>query len=258
MVRSYAQCDNVYILLAYPRYRRLRWRRWSEFPNRRRAVLLARNSCGAAGHWPHGAARVALRHANVTYQAAHANHGAMLHSARSSLRRRRRSSLVCRPRGRKSARADPHRRAGAAPTFAETSLSALPGSSRTSFWSRGLEEERHGTYHLGSAVIATSPRLSVVDLPYPPDPIQPAAAIATIGDLIHGGARARTFRAVTVYAPTPPSSSQIGVEESAPFVFVVASTDQGEARITHSVRSQPDLVDLVQRALDLRNEARAV
>jgi hypothetical protein len=47
------------------------------------------------------------------------------------------------------------------------------------------------------------------------------------------------------------------VEERAPRVLVCAMTDGQEARIVDWIRSQDDLADLVQRALELAEEARA-
>lgn len=58
------------------------------------------------------------------------------------------------------------------------------------------------------------------------------------------------------HAPNPSIVITIGVESS-PVVMVVAQTQELEARIRDWVRSQDDLSDLVQRALDLHSEARA-
>jgi hypothetical protein len=58
------------------------------------------------------------------------------------------------------------------------------------------------------------------------------------------------------FAPDPSIVIQLGVEEP-PIVMIVASTEEAQDRVTYWVRSQPELVDLVQLALDLRNEARS-
>ena len=55
-----------------------------------------------------------------------------------------------------------------------------------------LPNERHATYHIGSQVVATSPLLAAVALPWPVEPgDQRTAALSRIGDILHGGARKR-------------------------------------------------------------------
>ena len=56
---------------------------------------------------------------------------------------------------------------------------------------------------------------------------------------------------------TPSIVIELDVEEKAPRVYVRAMTDGQEARITDWIRSQDGLADLVDRALELAEEARA-
>lgn len=62
---------------------------------------------------------------------------------------------------------------------------------------------------------------------------------------------------MTVYSRDPSIVIQVGVEERAPVVFIVASTKELEGRIVDWVRSQDELAELVERALEIRDEARA-
>jgi hypothetical protein len=48
---------------------------------------------------------------------------------------------------------------------------------------------RYGSAYLGPSMVATLPLRSSVTFPWPPDPVHRTAAVARIGDVIHGGAR---------------------------------------------------------------------
>ena len=48
---------------------------------------------------------------------------------------------------------------------------------------------RYGSAYIGSRMYATLPIRSVVSFPWPPDEVQRVAALARIGDILHGGAR---------------------------------------------------------------------
>jgi hypothetical protein len=56
---------------------------------------------------------------------------------------------------------------------------------------------------------------------------------------------------------TPAIVIELEVEAKAPRVFVRSMTDGEEARVADWVRSQDELADLVARALELAEEARA-
>lgn len=50
---------------------------------------------------------------------------------------------------------------------------------------------KYGSSYIGPRMVATLPIMSVVAFPWPPDPVQRTAAVAKIGDVIHGGAQAQ-------------------------------------------------------------------
>jgi hypothetical protein len=58
-------------------------------------------------------------------------------------------------------------------------------------------------------------------------------------------------------APDPSVVIQIGYEDKAPVIYVIASTEGQELRMMDWVRSQEGLATLVHQALELAEEARA-
>lgn len=62
---------------------------------------------------------------------------------------------------------------------------------------------------------------------------------------------------MTVSAACPSIVIELDVETKVPKVLVVATDEQGEARIMDWIRSQDALVELVEHALEIAEEARA-